>query len=131
MDGARLGYAWEALFDVEGLTALEKSMEPWRAERSEMQQPVTQRIERDTFTIGECILHIQRRVLLYKRVLFFDLFPEDATRSEIVTTFLAMLELLKANRITITQEDIYAPIVIEEGKGGVLSDDADGTDLGG
>lgn len=103
-----------------------------RAERSEMQQPVTQRIERDTFTIGECILHIQRRVLLYKRVLFFDLFPEDATRSEIVTTFLAMLELLKANRITITQEDIYAPIVIEEGKGGVLSDDdADGADLGG
>ena len=102
-----------------------------RAERSEMQQPVTRRIERDTFTIGECILHIQRRVLLYKRVLFFDLFPEDATRSEIVTTFLAMLELLKANRITITQEDIYAPIVIEEGKGGVLSDDADGTDLGG
>ena len=102
-----------------------------RAERSEMQQPATRRIERDTFTIGECILHIQRRVLLYKSVLFFDLFPEDATRSEIVTTFLAMLELLKANRITITQEEIYAPIVIEEGKGGVLSDDADGTDLGG
>ena len=69
-------------------------------------------------------------MLLYKRVLFFDLFPVDATRSEIVTTFLAMLELLKANRITIRQEDIYAPIVIEEGKGGVLRDDADGADRG-
>ena len=101
-----------------------------RAERSQLGQPAPQRIERDTFTIGECILHIQRRVLLYKRVLFFDLFPVDATRSEIVTTFLAMLELLKANRITIRQEDIYAPIVIEEGKGGVLRDDADGADRG-
>lgn len=101
-----------------------------RAERSQLGQPAPQRIERDTFTIGECILHIQRRVLLYKRVLFFDLFPVDATRSEIVTTFLAMLELLKANRITIRQEDIYSPIVIEEGKGGVLRDDADGADRG-
>lgn len=103
-----------------------------RAERNEMTpQSTTRRIERDTFTIGESMLNIQRRVMLYKRVLFYDLFPPDATRSEIVTTFLAMLELLKANRITLAQEDIYAPIVIEEGKGGVLHDDADGADFGG
>ena len=36
---------------------------------------------------------------------------------EIVTTFLALLELLKANRVTLRQEEIYAPIVIAEGKG--------------
>ena len=35
-DGRQLGYAWEALFDVEGLTALEKSMETWKAERSDI-----------------------------------------------------------------------------------------------
>ncbi len=103
-----------------------------RAERSDSQQPVMRRIERDTFTIGECMLTIQRRVLLDKRVVFYDLFPVDASRSEIVTTFLAMLELLKANRIRIVQEDIYAPILIELGKGGntVDGEDVDGADLG-
>lgn len=35
-DGRQLGYAWEALFDVEGLTALEKSMEPWKPMRSDI-----------------------------------------------------------------------------------------------
>ena len=34
-----------------------------------------------------------------------------------MTTFLALLELLKANRVTLRQEEIYAPIVIAEGKG--------------
>ena len=103
-----------------------------RAERNEVAQPATRRIERDTFTIGECMLQIRRRVMLYKRVEFFDLFPQDATRSEIVTTFLAMLELLKANQIRITQEDIYASIVIEEGKEGLKDgNDADGADIGG
>ena len=103
-----------------------------RAERNEVVPPATRRIERDTFTIGECMLQIRRRVMLYKRVEFFDLFPQDATRSEIVTTFLAMLELLKANQIRITQEDIYASIVIEEGKEGLKDgNDADGADIGG
>lgn len=104
-----------------------------RAERNEVAQPETRRIERDTFTIGESMLLITRRVMLYKRVQFFELFPEDATRSQIVTTFLAMLELLKANRIRIAQEDIYADIWIEEGKEGLNhgGNDADGADLGG
>ena len=103
-----------------------------RAERNQVAQPEARRIQRDTFTIGECMLMITRRVMLHKHVQFIDLFPEDATRSEIVTTFLAMLELLKANRIRIAQEDIYAPIWIIEGKEGLNhGDDADGADIGG
>ena len=102
-----------------------------RAERNQVAPTPARRIERDTFTIGECMLQIRRRVLLYKQVQFFDLFPADATRSEIVTTFLAMLELLKANQIRIAQEDIYAPIWIIEGKEGLNhGNDADGADLG-
>ena len=102
-----------------------------RAESNQVAPTPARRIERDTFTIGECMLQIRRRVLLYKQVQFFDLFPADATRSEIVTTFLAMLELLKANQIRIAQEDIYAPIWIIEGKEGLNhGNDADGADLG-
>ena len=101
-----------------------------RAERSDAAVSPMRQIERDTFTIGECMLRIQRRVIVQRCVRFDELFPADATRSEIITIFLAMLELLKANRITLQQEDIYAPIMIERGKE-TAADDADGTDFGG
>ena len=101
-----------------------------RAERSDAAVSPMRQIERDTFTIGECMLRIQRRVIVQRRVRFDELFPADATRSEIITIFLAMLELLKANRITLQQEDIYAPIMIERGQE-TAADDADGTDFGG
>ncbi|MGI5883334.1 MAG: segregation and condensation protein A [Candidatus Spyradocola sp.] len=88
-----------------------------RAERNEVAPPPPRQIPRDDFTIGECMLRVLHRVLVYGQVEFAELFPADATRAEIVTTFLALLELLKANRVTLRQEDIYAPIVIAEGKG--------------
>lgn len=88
-----------------------------RAERSEAAPPAPRQIPRDDFTIGECMLRVLHRVLVYGQVEFSELFPVDATRAEIVTTFLALLELLKANRVTLRQEGIYAPIVITEGKG--------------
>ena len=87
-----------------------------RAEHSEAAPPPPRQIPRDDFTIGECMLRVLHRVLVYGRVEFSELFPADATRDEIVTTFLALLELLKANRVTLRQEDIYAPIVIEKGE---------------
>lgn len=88
-----------------------------RAERNEAAPPAPPQIPRDDFTIGECMLRVLHRVLVYGQVEFSELFPVDATRAEIVTTFLALLELLKANRVTLRQEEIYAPIVIAEGKG--------------
>jgi segregation and condensation protein A len=88
-----------------------------RAERSQLAESPARRIQRERFTIGDCMLRILKRVLLYGNVQFYDLFPVDATRQEIVTTFLAMLELVKANRIALEQEGIYGPIVIREGKG--------------
>ena len=88
-----------------------------RAERNEAAPPAPRQIPRDDFTIGECMLRVLHRVLVYGQVEFSELFPVDATRAEIVTTFLALLELLKANRVTLRQEEIYAPIVIAEGKG--------------
>ena len=86
-------------------------------ERNEAAPPAPRQIPRDDFTIGECMLRVLHRVLVYGQVEFSELFPVDATRAEIVTTFLALLELLKANRVTLRQEEIYAPIVIAEGKG--------------
>ena len=101
-----------------------------RAERSDAAVSPMRQIARDTFTIGECMLRIQRRVIVQRRVRFDELIPADATSSEIITILQAMLELLKANRISLQQEDIYAPSMIERGKE-TAADDADGTDFGG
>ncbi len=103
-----------------------------RAERAEQAPGATaRRIQREPFTIRECMLRVLGRVLLYGQVRFYDLFPTDATRSEIVTTFLALLELNRANRIVLMQEGIYAPIVIREGKGeGADGGYAGGEDIG-
>lgn len=118
-----------------GQMSLEKLQEAFlrilmRAEQRDAAPEPTRRIERDTFTLGECMLRIRRILILREWVCFDELFPQDATRSEIITIFLAMLELLKANRITLSQEEIYAPIRIERGKGSE-EDDTVGTDFGG
>ena len=54
------------------------------------------------------------RALSVARCLEFDsLFDDDATRLEILVTFLALLELMKMGAIRATQEDRYGRIVIE------------------
>ena len=80
--------------------------------------PAPRRIARDSFTIAECMMNILKRLESGNETTFEVLFENAATRDEIVTTFLAMLELLKSNRIGIQQNGLYAPIRIYKGKGG-------------
>lgn len=53
-----------------------------------------------------------------ERVEFTALFPAKATRSEIVATFISMLELLRLQRITISQTDTFGRIWIRRREGG-------------
>ena len=52
-----------------------------RAERNEAAPPAPRQIPRDDFTIGECMLRVLHRVLVYGQVEFSELFPVDATRA--------------------------------------------------
>ncbi len=88
-----------------------------RAEK-ENTPPPARRIARDSFTIVQCMTNILTRLEREGETAFEALFEGAASRDEIVTTFLAMLELLKANRIVISQTGIYEPIMIYKGKGG-------------
>ena len=45
-------------------------------------------------------------------VRFFDLFSKNASRDEVVSTFLALLELIKVGRASVTQDAAYAEILI-------------------
>ena len=80
--------------------------------------PLPERIQREEFTIGDMMLRILNRALLYKRVPFTELFPLDATRAEVVTTFIAMLELMRSGRILVRQDEDFQEIYIQMAKMG-------------
>ena len=71
-------------------------------------------VERDPFTIEEKMEDII--FLLHKNkktVLFTDTFSCISNKAEMVTTFLALLELIKLKRIFIEQQYAFAPIYIK------------------
>lgn len=69
------------------------------------------RIVRDEYTVPYCMARILR--LARKGVVRFTaLFEDRATREEVVTLFLALLELLRLGRVTCVQEHAYEDIMI-------------------
>lgn len=80
-----------------------------RALREEEQAPQAREIRRDNFTVQECMFRIQSR-LRTGRVAFSTLFGPHPSRTEVVTVFMALLELLKLNRLTVAQEGTFGEI---------------------
>lgn len=66
-------------------------------------------IRRDTFTVQSCMARIQSR-LRRGGAMFSELFGDAPGKSEVISVFLALLELLRLNRITARQNAAYADI---------------------
>ncbi len=66
----------------------------------------------DRFTVSDKIQFILGEMTRRSRVVFEALFAEGASRTEIVVTFLAVLELIRLRQIGIAQESPFAPIEI-------------------
>ena len=64
----------------------------------------------DRFTVSDKIQLIQERLAERSRVVFEDLFPEGATRTEIVVTFLAVLELIRLKQLSVAQDGPFGVI---------------------
>lgn len=71
-------------------------------------------IPKDTYTIQDRAVYIRKSVAEVGHVSFFDLFPENASRSEIITTFLALLNLLKYQYVMVSQSDTFGNIMISD-----------------
>ncbi len=61
------------------------------------------KIVKDRFTVAQKIAQIKDGLLKKKRFMFSELFDEDYSKSEIINTFLALLELLKNQMIIVNQ----------------------------
>jgi segregation and condensation protein A len=64
----------------------------------------------DRFTVSDKIQLIQGRMEERQRLVFEELFPEGASRTEIVVTFLAVLELIRLRQIGVAQEGAFGAI---------------------
>lgn len=74
-------------------------------------------IMEDRFTVSDKIIFIQQLVENGRRILFRDLFPAEASRPEIVVTFLALLELVRLKQITAQQEEAFGEIQLVKAPG--------------
>ena len=83
-----------------------------RAELNERNENMASReIRRDSFTVAGCMAVISRR-LRRGRLRFMELFDSGFSREEVVTMFLAVLELTRLNRLKIEQQSAYGEIYL-------------------
>ena len=85
-----------------------------RQENNKRENAPPREIPRDTFTVRDKIKHIRQKVMEADVMPFEDLFNEDSTKPEIVTTFQALLELLKHQFILVEQEELFSSIIIKK-----------------
>lgn len=72
----------------------------------------TREIPKDVYTVPQKITYIREILKDKEEIRFDDLFAQDASKSEIVTTFQALLELLKHQFLLVSQEELFSPISI-------------------
>ncbi len=73
-------------------------------------------IRRDSFTVQECMLSLLKRVRRERRLSFEEVFTPASSREEVVTYFLALLELLKLGHLHLIQTETYGRIDIRSGR---------------
>ncbi len=77
-----------------------------------VQNEQPKKIVKDRFTVAEKIISIRNFAKERKRFEFNELFDDDMTKSELINTFLALLELLKLQTVKVIQSGTFANIVI-------------------
>ena len=75
---------------------------------------VSRAIVRESFSVPQKISYIREILLVEDKFTMNQLFDANTSKNEIVTTFLAVLELLKLQIITVSQNDLFEDIVIEK-----------------
>lgn len=73
-------------------------------------------IHRDEHTVQECMLTLLQGIYQTGRMRFEEAFSDAPTREEVVTLFLALLELLKLGKAHIEQDGIYGDILLMAGR---------------
>ena len=101
---------------LDGLLAAFARVMARAGEEEEETVHAARRIIRDEYTVARCTAHILRR-LKKGPVKFEELFSPHPSRDEVVTLFLALLELLRLGRAGVRQEGIFGDMTLEPRQG--------------
>ncbi len=74
--------------------------------------PQEKKISRDRWTVADKIAFLTNILKDNKEINFFSLFDETYSKLEVITVFMAILELLKFQKIEVVQKERYADILI-------------------
>ena len=89
---------------------------PAAAEEGEVNHYAPRDIRRDEHTVQECMLTLLHGIRRKGRMRFDEAFSQAPTREEVVTLFLALLELLKLGEMHLEQESVYSDIILLPGR---------------
>lgn len=84
-----------------------------QAERTDPERSQFGRIEKETVLISDRIAHVRRLTASGGRYSFRSLLSRSATKTEVVVTFLAVLELIKTGEIRLTEDSSRDDIIVE------------------
>ena len=71
-------------------------------------------IVKEKFTVEQKISSIKDTLISRDKIKFSELFLESASKDEVITTFMALLELIKMQVIRVSQDNLFADIQIEK-----------------
>ena len=94
------------IFDL--ITAFQKVLKKLENRREDLRE-----IFEENFSVSEKIDYILQTISSSAKVAFSSLFATAASRTEIVVTFLALLELIRLKQLRVTQQTPFADIEIE------------------
>ena len=83
-----------------------------RVDNKTRQENVLKEIPKEVFTVKDKVDIIRNILLDKKQVSFFETFDGIYSKNELITTFQAMLELLKLQYITVEQNGVFDDITI-------------------
>ena len=69
-------------------------------------------IPKEVFTVADKIYFIRQQLSDRKEMSFYDLFTRYSTKTEMITTFQALLELLKHQYLKFVQDDTFGDITL-------------------
>ena len=98
-------------FNLQGLIdAFSKLL--MRVDDKKRQENVLKEIPKEIFTVKDKVEHLRNVLLDKKSVSFFETFSVNHTKNELITTFQALLELLKLQYVSVEQDGFFNDITI-------------------
>ena len=71
------------------------------------------KIEKEKFSVTESMTRVQRKLIKVRKTSFNKLLEEQHSKTAVVITFLAVLELIHFKKIQVTQSETFGEIIIE------------------